>query len=431
MTIYLPEDICRFHQAFDETCDRILKSEQDTVFYDLLLLLAENLREHPLFKNCILELDSKSKSLRQEFNRAVLKVLEDCWERLWKYFPRLTQRRKLVRIKQMLTDSEKKVSCIPYREVRLMKDDQGNPYLWIDPALGNISRERNPKMHDRQLKWLLENGDSIDDPRRKGAYDLLSDPSSRQSSSIYRRGLSCLSQFCSSENIELDCFLPDTSSIEKFCILGRNNFEKNKKMQALAETNLVFCWERIKFLENCIAANRVLPIPKQLKGRWAAVRKSAWKATFERSDMETLYFAKMFFSQKHSSELSSDLDCFLSIDYQINRKNYEKYLGSLKNHIHAQLFKIENIQQKAANENPLLVLPGTQKSHFVIDLANKNWKINPTAKYDEVFLYYLMHCPANKQLSRSRWEQTIRKSKIDPRPKEAKKRGPGKKTLQN
>jgi hypothetical protein len=429
MTIYLPEDVRGFRQAFDEICDRIQRSEQDTVFYDLFLLLAANLRKHPLLKNCILELESKSENLRQEFNRAVLRILEDCWERLWKYYPRLTQRRKLVRIKQMITDSEKKVSCIPYREVRLMKDDQGNPYLWIDPELGNISRERNPKMHDRQLKWLLENGDNKDDPRRKGAYDLFSDPSSQQSSSIYRRGLSCISKFCSSENTGLDSFLSDTSQIEKFCIPGRNNFEKNKKMQSLAETNLVFCWERIKFLESCIAANGALPIPKQWKGRWAAVRKLAWKTAFERSDMETLHFAKMSFCQKQSLDFRSDLDCFLSVEYQIDRKNYEKYLGSLKNHVHAQLFKIESAQQNENNDR--LILPGTQKDAFVIDLAAKCWKKNPGAKYDEVYQDYLINCPSSRWLSRTSWERIIRKAKIDPRPKEAKKRGPGKKTLQN
>ena len=65
MTIYLPEDICGFRQAFDETCDRILRSEQDSVFYDLLLLLAANLQEHTLFKSCILELESKS----ERYNR--------------------------------------------------------------------------------------------------------------------------------------------------------------------------------------------------------------------------------------------------------------------------------------------------------------------------------------------------------------------------
>ena len=46
MTIYLPEEIPNFRKALDETCDRILQSKNDTVFYELLIQLVATLREH-------------------------------------------------------------------------------------------------------------------------------------------------------------------------------------------------------------------------------------------------------------------------------------------------------------------------------------------------------------------------------------------------
>jgi hypothetical protein len=66
----------------------------------------------------------------------------------------------------------------------------------------------------------------------------------------------------------------------------------------------------------------------------------------------------------------------------------------------------------------------------VIDLASKYWKQHPSAKQDDVFDDYLIKCPI-KPLSRPRWEQIVRQRKLDPRPPEARKRGKGKKTLQN
>lgn len=138
----------------------------------------------------------------------------------------------------------------------------------------------------------------------------------------------------------------------------------------------------------------------------------------------------MSFGQKLAPEPCSSIDSFLMCEHQIHRRDYEKHLQSLKNHIHAQLFKIENMKQKA-EEDLRSDLPGTQKSSFVIDLASKHWKAHPLANKDEVFNDYCIKCPASRLLSRGRWDQIIRERKLDPRPKEAQKRGPGKKTLQN
>ena len=138
----------------------------------------------------------------------------------------------------------------------------------------------------------------------------------------------------------------------------------------------------------------------------------------------------MSFNQKQSPEYESHLDRFLSVEYQINRKNYEKYLGSLKNHIHAHLFKIENRKQEVA-ENPFLALPGTQKGAFVVDLAQKFWKETPLGKQGEAYEYYQAHCPFHKLLKRDRWDQIVRDRGLDPRPPKEKRRSCGKKARKN
>jgi len=430
VTIYLPESTDLFRQAFDGACERILRREQESVFYELFLILATSLRENPLFRDYILELESKLEQRQQQCDVAVLKTLEGAWQKLWNYCPRLAQRKKLVRIKEIITNPARKVCTIPHREVRLCKDSEGNPYLWIDPSYGDISRDRNPEMYDRQLRWLLENGDEENDSRRKSAFNLLFDPSSHQSSPLYDRIIGCMSRFCCSENIEFDFSIFSSPDLQEFTIPGKNNSEKRKNMRSLAETNAIFCWGRIKLLERCWNGNGALPVLKSWAGRWSSVRETAWQEAVQRCEMEEVFFAKMSLRQKQSSDFRSNLDCFLRCDRQVHCDDYEKYLHSLKNHIHAQLFKIENIKQKA-EEDLRLALPGTQKSSFIIDLASKYWKAHPLANRDGVFNDYCIKCPAGRLLSRERWEQIVRKRKLDPRPKEAKKRGPGKKTLQN
>lgn len=101
MTIYLPDNISGFRQAFDETCERILSNEQDTAFYTLLIQFVSTLRGHPLLKDSIHNIETEHSQRKQEFNVASLESIEDSWRRLWKYHCKsLKHRKQLANIKR-------------------------------------------------------------------------------------------------------------------------------------------------------------------------------------------------------------------------------------------------------------------------------------------------------------------------------------------
>lgn len=261
---------------------------------------------------------------------------------------------------------------------------------------------------------------------------MITAPNESSYTPLYHRILFRISEFLYQTKQDSSEFIsPKIAEIEqKFFIPGRNSDHIRQNMQIMAETIPVFCWERIRFFEQCYTSNKPIPNLKPSKGHWISIREQAWKSALQKCEIEVLIGAKQILMQKLSTEGACSVEVFFMCEHQIHRKDTERYLNSLKNLIHIQLIKIESTQLKA-KENPDLTLPGTLKADFVVHLASKYWKIHPLAKRDDVFNDYLSHCPVQKQLSRDRWDQIIRKRKLDPRPKAAIKRGSGKKTLQN
>ena len=198
----------------------------------------------------------------------------------------------------------------------------------------------------------------------------------------------------------------------------------------MAETDFKFCWDRLQALEHCCNVQSELPRLQRYPGKWDLIREKAWHTAWHRCKQEALQCALRAFRQKLSSRSNDSIETFVSCEMQIHRRDYESFLRSLKNHVHAYLPVVEKAvidTDKSAG----LSLPGTLKGNFVIDLAQKFWKINPNGNHDEGFAYYQTHCPYNKQLGEERWKQLVRKHKLDPRPKKAKVRSIGKKTCKN
>jgi hypothetical protein len=437
MTIYLPTDPVLFRQAFDAACDRILRSDQDIAFYALYIELISRLREHPHFKDYLLGLEAESGNKRRAFSIAALEALEDSWMKLWKYHRHnLKHRKQLVSIRRMVTAPHEITFSSLYHRIlfRLWEFRYYSPFCRFIDKAPRLFRSAPSALHFASIQF-----DHFYPPgkeyfaerkvaplkfskkdRRWGLHKRIFDPGANKTS--FKR---------LAEQIHSNYFCSKTEQIEKrFSIPGQNIYEQRRNMQIMAETDPAFCWERVRFLQQCYAFNEALSVFNPSKGRWKSIRENAWKLAEEKCELETFLGAKMTLMQKLSPEPCSTVDSFLSCEHQIHRKDYEKYLQSLKNHIQAHLFKIENAQRNTA-ENPGLALPGTQKEWFVIDLAGQFWKANPLEKRDDAFRYYLLNCPFQKLLSRERWEQIVRKRKLDPRPPAAKKRGPGKKTCQN
>ncbi len=438
MTIYLPEGVGLFRQAFDATCERISGIEKDRIFYELYLELVSCLREHTLVKDFILELEAQSAKRKEESSVAALEALEDGWMRLWKYHRHsLKHRKQLVLIKRVVTAPNEISYSQIYNRIlfRMWEFRYFSPFCRFVKEAPRLFRTVQSELNLESIRFDYAY------PSREGYFSgkkivqcklNKKDKRRKLHKKIFSLRLMDAMPFNrSAERVAYALFSQKIEAIEKtFFIPGQNDYEKRQNMQIMAETNPIFCWDKIQFLKICHALDNASPDLKSFKGRWFSIREAAWKCAEKRCEIEVLLGAKMSFRQKLAPEPSSSLDSLLMFEHQIHRRDYEKHLQSLKNHIHAHLFKVENMKEKA-EEDLRLVLPGTQRSSFVIDLASKYWKVHPLANRDEVFNDYCIKCPTSRLLSRERWDQIVRERKLDPRPKEAKKRGPGKKTFQN
>jgi len=439
MTIYLPEEHTLFKKAFDDAYDRIIACKQDPAFYHLCVVLTEQMRANALISPYLCELESKSEEQKKEFNCAALDALEDSWSRLWKYHRhKLKHRKELVRIKRIITTPYEHSYSPLYNRIlfNIWEFRYHSPFcsfISIAPRLFQLAQSELPFASVRldpffpskegyfnQRKTLLCKLNKKD--KRYHIHKKVFSLRQEKHAMPFRRSVECVNSALIS---------PKIGVIEKkFSIPGQNNDEKQQNMLILAKTSFVFCWERIRFLNQCYNTNGAFPPLKPSKGRWTLMRETAWKSALERCEIEVFLGAKMALRHKLSSKPSSSMDSFLMREHRFYRGDYERYLCSLKNHIHTLLLKIENTQKKAEN-NPQAFLPGTLKKNFVKKLASEYWKAHPSAKQDEVFTHYFDNCPKFYRLSRYRWEQIVRKDHVDPRSKTEKVRGPGKKTSQN
>lgn len=370
MTIFLSNDPQAFRNAFDRACERVVGSKQDLVFYSLYATLLKALREHSLVGAYFLDFEKAAEKMNLEFSEAAFHAMEEEWTLLWKMHPKnLRIKIDLARIKAMIT------------------------------------RPRGITFSSlfHQLNFSF--------------YDLRFHPS-----------------FCGTPENEYLVSRKRMELIAKASIPGNDAFEKRRTMQALATIDPSFCWGRMKFFLSCWHFNEAVSLPQPAQGSWMEIGRTAWNAMWNACDKMVFLGVKM--------DLNSSLDNpghqpspFINAEHQIIRKDYEEYLAALKQHLWNHILQLEQTlaEQKTVvpeEDSPLLMLPGTQKGAFAIELAIRCWKKNPAAQYCEVYEHYLVNCPPGRHLARSSWERVISKAKIDPRPKKSKVRGLGKKTLQ-
>lgn len=440
MTIFLPENVTGFRQAFDETCERIIKNDQDSTFYILLTKLMDCLKEHPLVADFVKEVEASTSTRKSDFSLAALEAVEDQWKRLWKYHAhRHKYRKSLVIIKRIVTGPTGINFFSPlYDRIQFslrgfchfsflfrLIDDAPRIFRSIQFEIQHGMTKPFCFQSEREMSKIpttvrgftplqLKKGDK----RQKLRSYIKSQTCHRTSFPFTWKAKELLGALISSKVMELE---------RRFSAPGRNSNEKKKNLLYLAETDPSICWERLCFVCDCILAQGAFPSFSPLRGDWEVIREQAWEEAMARCDREALLGANMSLRQNLESNGESSMDRFIKPEHQINRKTVEKYLQSLNNHLHAYLYKIEN-DDRPPLYSPGLDLPGTQKGSFVIDLAIRFWKENPKGKYDAAFDYYLSHCPFHKLLKMDRWEQIIREKNLDPRKNSKKTRGPGKKT---
>ena len=436
-TVSLPSTLSLFRPAFDSLCNRILSQDQDAVFYALFVQLIQHLREHPLFKEVISQQENVLKDKRKELMRASLDAVEHHWKKLWQYHKRSYQHRKaLVRIKRIVTApcTIESSPLYPRMMFKMWEFRFSSPFfrsleesslvfrkIQSDMRFSRISAKSISPQHSSLIHKNISLNNRSRKNKKRQLYVKTFSPSTTKSPRRRTFRAEPISSLFSPLMQEMD---------QKFSLPGKNNHEKRLRIQMMAELHFSFCWERLHFLEKCCHMPiSSLPLLRCL-GKWEVIRKRAWKAAFERCERETLMQASMSLKQKMQS--STQMDAFLSVEHQIYRQDYEKLLGILKNHVHSHLLTFENTElEEAPVSTPdaaETALPGTYKEKVVIERAVKYWKIHPRANYHEVFTNYLSNCLPMLRLGRSRWEQVVRKCKLDPRPKNQKTRGPGKKT---
>jgi len=435
MTIFLPQDPILFLKAFEETCDRILQSDQDEVFYALLVQLILQIRENSLFKAIVIEVEAELLKKQIEYSKISLDFHEYNWKKLWQYHRRsYQQRRELVRIKRIIT-YPREISSSPLhirlgfamREFRYYSPFfcfvQKAPVLFrkaqSDLELGVTLAQYFSSSGERKSRKIM--------PLKLKRKDKLANMPKKIIAKIQKP----FKQNIGSAEPISSLLSPLAHDLEhKFGIPGQNNDQKRRNMKIMAETDFRFCWERLQSLEQCYNVRSKFPPLKSYPGKWNLIREKAWNTALERCEQEALQLAHMAFRQKLSPKSNDSMNVFLSSERQIYRGDYEIYLCSLKNHVHTYLYRFENLEMKIAGTSEY-ALPVTLKGNFVIHLASKFWKTFPLGKRDEAFEYYQCNCPIQLQLGRDRWDQIIRKNKLDPRPKKEQKRGSGKKTCKN
>jgi hypothetical protein len=447
MTIYLPSDPVLFREAFDAVCDRILRSEQDIAFYTLYIELVSRLQEHPYFKDYLFALENESGKKREEFSIAALEALEDSWMKLWKYHRHsLKHRKQLIRIKQMVTaPHELSYSPLCRRILFLLWE-----FRYFSPFFRFI--EEAPRLLRSAQFALYFSSAQFDHlyPSGKGYFAKRKVAPLKFPKKDKRRGL-CKRIFDpgannmpfkqSAEQIHSAYFCSKTEQIEKrFFLPGQNDHEKKWNMQIMAETDAAFCWERIRFLQQCYAFNEAVPLLNPLKGRWKSVREKAWKSAQERCEIEVLLGAKMAFNQKLSHEPCSSVDSFLMYEHQIHRGDYEKYLQTLKNHIEIQLFRIQNalVVSQAADATPAFAQLEqlteadrcrVERENFIVDHAKKYRAAFPFETNKNMFIAYRKKCPRGLEYAMTKWKEIIKKHQLDPRTPEEKKKNSGRPCL--
>lgn len=63
-------------------------------------------------------------------------------------------------LEEIIEPESRSLYAPPY-QVQLKYTQNNEPYLWIDPRWGSISREKDPQIYDRWLKYLLDEKDDV------------------------------------------------------------------------------------------------------------------------------------------------------------------------------------------------------------------------------------------------------------------------------
>lgn len=425
MTIYLPTGIQTLKMIFTDTCDRILASKEDSVFYSLLIDLMHYLRKHILLKSCIADWETALMRRKEAFNADALVELEETWLRHGRYHShRWKWRRRLAQIKRKITTPLQYEACTLY--MRIISDlwafryfssfcrfiETGHHVLWravsdTRTAILQFEYQQVSGIEFLQSKRISLDSGSIGE-KVKIVYS---------KAAKWQEVTTEFSFRWSGERLPDALFSPRKAAFEaKYQICGKGDSGKQRNYRAAAAIDPVCCWERLQVLERWHMLGGNLPPLEKFKGKWLKIRKPAWEAAEHRCEIEALLFGALRAQHRLPTEI------------QISKPDYAYVLELLKQYVLLQILKLEDAMQPAQEDDPLPHLAGTQKSHFVIDLAHKFWKQKPHGTKSQAFEFYQANCPKMKRLKEDQWGNIVTDHKLDPRAmEERRRRGPGKK----
>ncbi len=315
MTVYLPKEISLFRQAFDGTCDRILNIRNDVTFYTLFVELITRLQEHPLFSDYIHGLEAESLQRKQEFSIAALITLENCWMKLWKYHCHsLKYRKHLVRIKRMVTTPSEFSSALLYNRLLsgIWEFCRASSFCRFISESSSLFQKAQSELRLASIRFDHINSSTEGYFANKKVVQCTLRKKGKQQrlhKKIFNTGSSgAHSLMPSMELISSNFFSPGVEEIEKrFFNQGQSKFEKRNNIQTKVEINPAFCWQQIRFLQQCCGPCGTFLALNPLRGRWASIRETAWKLAHERCEIEVFLFAQMAFKRKlyHFQKINS------------------------------------------------------------------------------------------------------------------------------
>ncbi|MEI8301064.1 MAG: hypothetical protein WCG10_05580 [Chlamydiota bacterium] len=437
--LYLLDKPSLFEEHVDGAVERILDCKEDQSFWFLLVCLVQKLSVHPLVSFDLQRCEQEIKQQEEERNQANLKLLEEHWDKLWRYHRSVKHRKQLVRIKWMSM-----LWKVPMEKDKILPPYTITPLSAYQHAIFAIQEFvyespfcRLMKKMSRLLQIVLMTGDltsdvfetisTIEKPPRRIKISILKlakkDKKINFHKRVFYRQTSIKKRV---ERIYLDLIVPPAMELH-------TPEERCRQLQSMAELSPAVCWSRMRFLERCYTAQE-LPFFKGIKGRWNVAREKLYQTALERGKALIALGAKVALRQSFDGAPSPMMQ-FLLQEYRIYRRDYERLLSLFKGYLHRQVDRMQQVETlplaESSKVQPVVVSkPLTQpqiKSQEAIFFAKDFWDNNPKAQRNLAYKDYVQKSKFKNHYAYDTWMSHIQKSGVDPRARYEKVRGKAKK----
>jgi hypothetical protein len=401
MTIYFSEDVNHFLPIFNDQYNRILQITDPLIFFSLYFEFIDKLSVNTLLGPALSEAENKSQKEGQKFNALMLKAIDNNLTRLTRYHS-LKYKKKLVAIRKMIRQPDIISRSPLYSRIvsALEQFVRHSPFCKILRKSLQVF-ETSQEQFDKALKQSCY----IRPKQQRYGLEKKIVPVENDRLQLSKRIFSSESdQILSLLQKEVEWISPDINL----------SFPKPLNANYMTETNMAFCWHKMKFLQKCWLFKDRVQLTQIHKGKWSLIKETAWNVA-----VETDHKVELLRTKQQITEGSLAL-----------RKNCEELMKSLRNHFHAEVYQIQN--NKIKHQEPSLDSRGATQActdrieaeDRITKHAHKYWIDFRLASHPEVFADYKKTNPKNSYAF-TKWKKIIKDHRLDPRTDEEKKQRSG------